>query len=42
MTDFRQLALEFVLADGEAQQTTIAKKAAHGLFFIAQNLVVRH
>lgn len=30
MADFRQLALEFVLADDEAKQTTLAKKAASG------------
>ncbi|KAF5023636.1 hypothetical protein F66182_4305 [Fusarium sp. NRRL 66182] len=29
MADFRQWALEFVLADDEGQQTTIAQKAAH-------------
>lgn len=31
MADFRQLALEFVLADDEGQQTTIAKKTANGM-----------
>lgn len=30
MADFRQLALEFVLADDEGQQTRIAQKAAKG------------
>lgn len=30
MADFRQWALEFVLADNEGQQTAIAKKAANG------------
>lgn len=30
MADFRQLALEFVLADDEAKQTTLAKKVASG------------
>jgi hypothetical protein len=30
MADFRQLALEFVLADDEVKQNTIAKKAASG------------
>lgn len=30
MADFRQLALEFVLADEEGQQTVIARKAAKG------------
>ena len=30
MADFRQLALEFVLADDEGQQTRIAEKAAKG------------
>lgn len=30
MADFRQWALEFVLADDEGQQTAIAQKAANG------------
>lgn len=30
MADFRQLALEFVLADDEAQQNGFAKQAAQG------------
>lgn len=30
MADFRQLALEFVLADDEGQQTKIAQNAARG------------
>lgn len=31
MADFRQWALEFVLADNEGQQTVIAQKAANGI-----------
>lgn len=31
MADFRQLALEFVLADDEAKQTALAGQAAQGL-----------
>jgi DNA repair/transcription protein MET18/MMS19 len=30
MADFRQWALEFVLANDEGQQTAIAQKAANG------------
>lgn len=33
MADFRQLALEFVLADEEAKQTSLAKQAAKGRVF---------
>lgn len=33
MADFRQLALEFVLADEEAKQTSLAKQAATGRVF---------
>ncbi|KAH8686920.1 Dos2-interacting transcription regulator of RNA-Pol-II-domain-containing protein [Ilyonectria robusta] len=38
MADFRQLALEFVLADDEGQQTTIAKNAAKEIQTGAPNL----
>lgn len=33
MADFRQLALEFVLADDEAKLTSIAQQAASGASF---------
>lgn len=32
MADFRQWALEFVLADDEGRQTAIAQKAAKGTY----------
>jgi hypothetical protein len=32
MADFRQWALEFVLADDEGRQTAIAQKAANGTY----------
>ena len=32
MADFRQLALEYVLADDEAKLTSIAQQAARGEF----------
>ncbi|KAF7551629.1 hypothetical protein G7Z17_g4862 [Cylindrodendrum hubeiense] len=38
MADFRQLALEFVLADDEGQQTTIAQNAAREIQTGAPNL----
>ncbi|KAH7143883.1 Dos2-interacting transcription regulator of RNA-Pol-II-domain-containing protein [Dactylonectria macrodidyma] len=38
MADFRQLALEFVLADDEGQQTTIAQNAAKEIQTAAPNL----
>ena len=37
MADFRQLALEFVLADDEAKLTSLAQQAASGITSLPQS-----